>query len=116
MRVKSYGHRGGVLVFLNFVPSHVRLDFFSHKITMEALIPARCKTDQFHRIEHIPALTTDPAYSEFGYKDMTSLERKKTFSSKLLKFMNYSKYFAFVKETLLPGADPGFSVGGGANI
>ena len=79
---------------------------------MEALIHARCKTDKFHRIDHTPSVTTDPAYSEFGYNDMTPLERKKIFSTKLHKFMNYSKYFAFVRETLLPGADPGFSVGG----
>ena len=94
---------GDVLVLLNFVQILVRHEFFSHSITVEALIPARSKTAKIHRIEHSPALTTDPAYSQFGYKDMTPLERKKTFSSKLLKFMNYSKYFAFVKETLLPG-------------
>ena len=44
----------GVLVLLNRVPILVRLDCFSHSITMEALTPAQCKTVKIHRIQHTP--------------------------------------------------------------
>ena len=44
----------GVLDLLNCVPIHVRLDCFSHSITLEAFTPAQCKTAKYNQIEYSP--------------------------------------------------------------
>ena len=38
----------GVLLLLNCVPIHGRLDCFSHSITMETFTPTWCKTAKIH--------------------------------------------------------------------
>ena len=44
----------GVLVLLICLQILVRLDYFSHSITMEVWKPARWKTAKIHRNEHTP--------------------------------------------------------------
>ena len=50
-------HPRDVLIMLNCVAILVRLDCFSHIITMATLTPTRCKTAKIHRIEPSPGMT-----------------------------------------------------------
>ena len=49
----SWTNCRGLLDLLNFLAIHVRLEWCSHSITMEALTPTRYKTAKIDRIKHI---------------------------------------------------------------